>query len=495
MTPNPPDRSRLTVRTLLATAALVLAACAGPVAADSARPDAPGTGGEHFAGARIAAVDWCGTGVIGDLNSDRSRGPAAARWAPGAHGADGPGGVAGEQHFPAPPDAGVSKVSVGRDALVSEASLNDVHFSPSCARPQGEGDEDPEDEDPEGAGPEGARDLAGLFGADDLVVVETVESQARWTPERGASARMEVHGLQVLGHDVDVGAGTYERTFTATGPDGPVEVDFTARASVTELPDGQSGATTAAAGLDMEFGVTGPAAEGREPEERTYRLELADVSVHSVRPVQGGPETQRERDPEPGDDLSPGVPPSPGGGEEDGDQDGSDGGSDGSQGSGGSGDSGDSGGSDGQDGAGDGDERGSDPGERGSDDGHGGQDGRDGRDDEGGSGSSQDGSQDGASDGSQDDGSGSGAGDSGGQEGRDGGGDGDPSSDPGAESGSERTPDRDDVAIDPQGSDTGSLPVTGTAILGMVAAGLLSFAAGAAALFLGRPRRSSAPEA
>lgn len=490
VTPNPPDRSRLTVRPLLAAAALVFAACGGPVAADAARPDAPGTGGEHFAGARIAAVDWCGTGVIGDLNSDRSRGPAAARWAPGAQGADGPGGVAGEQHFPAPPDPGVSKVSVGPDALVSEASLNDVHFSPSCARPRGEG--------AEGGGPRGVQDLADLFGADDLVVVETVESQARWTPERGASARLEVHGLQVLGHDVEVGAGTYERTFTATGPDGPVEVDFTARASVSELPDGQARATTAAAGLDMEFDVTGPADEGREPEERTYRLELADVSVHSVRPVQGGPEPQRERDPEPGDDLSPGVPPSPGGG--DGSQEGSDGGSqggsEGSQGSGGSGGSdgregsGD-GSQDGRDGAGGDAEDGSDPGGQGTDGGQNGQNGEEGRD---GSGSPQEG----ASDGSQDGGSGSGDGDSGDREGRDGGGDGDPSSDPGdtgEESGSERTPDRDDVAIDPQGSGTGSLPVTGTAILGMVAAGLLSFAAGAAALFLGRPRRSSVPEA
>ena len=449
VTPNPPARSRLTARTLIATGVLLAAASVGTAAADAVRPEAPGTGGEHFAGARIAAVDWCGTGVVGDLNSDRSEGPATARWAPpeGAEGAEhseGPGGVAGEQHFPEAPEAGVSRVAAGRDMLTAEASVSAVHFSPSCALGQGEGPRTPAQDE----------ELAAVFGADDLVVVGKVESQAQWTRERGATARLDVQDLQVLGHEVEVGAGTYERTFTAAGPDGPVEVDFTARATVTELPDGRPGATTASAGLDMEFDVVSPAEEGEEPERRTYGLELAGTSVHSERAVQEGPEPQQGQDPEPDDDLSPGVPPNPGGGSENGD-----GGTDGQS------------GEDGQEGDGD----------RGAD-GRGGEDGEDGGN--GGAGNSPGGSQDGSSD------SGSGSGDGGGGGGTGGGSSPDSSRSP--DSGSRGTPGRDDVTIDPQGSEPrGGLPVTGTAIVGMVAAGALSLAGGGAALYLGRTRRSS----
>ncbi|MDA2810554.1 hypothetical protein O4J56_07885 [Nocardiopsis sp. RSe5-2] len=477
MTPNPPARSRLTARTLIATGALLAAASVGTAAADAVRPDSPGTGGEHFAGARIAAVDWCGTGVVGDLNSDRSEGPATARWAPpegtdgpeGAERSEGPGGVAGEQHFPEPPEAGISRVTAGRDALSAEASVVGVHFSPSCALVQdgasGTGGSGGQDEGAHATS--GDEDLAALFGADDLVVVGTVESQAQWTRERGATARLDVQDLQVLGHEVEVGAGTYERTFTATGPDGPVEVDFTARATVTELPDGQPGATTASAGLDMEFDVTSPAEDGEEPERRTYRLELAGTSVHSERAVQDGQEPQQGQDPEPDDDLSPGVPPDPGDGPE---SDG--GGSDGQ---------GDKDGQGGQDGRGGGDGRegadgtGSDPGDgdRGAD---------------GGAGNTPDGSQDGSSDSGSDTGSGDGNGDGRGDTGDGSSPDTSRSPDPG----SRGAPGRDDVTIDPQGSGPrGGLPVTGTAIAGMVAAGVLSLAGGSAALYLGRTRRSS----
>ncbi|MDA2805160.1 hypothetical protein [Nocardiopsis suaedae] len=486
MTPNPPARSRLTARTLIAAGVLVAAVSVGSAAADTARPDAPGTGGEHFAGARIAAVEWCGTGVVGDLNSDRSEGPATARWTPPAgsersEGSEaserspGPGGVAGEQHFPEPPEAGVSKVTAGRDALLAEASVSGVHFSPSCAHLQEGADSGKEAEaqreDAPAGGPRAQaedEDLAAVFGADDLVVVGKVESQAQWSRERGATARLDVRDLHVLGHEVEIGAGTYERTFTAAGPEGPVEVDFTARATVTELPDGQPGATTASAGLDMEFDVTSPSKDGEEPERRTYRLDLAGTSVHSERPVQGGQEPQQGQDPEPDDDLSPGVPPDPGEGPDRG-------------GDGGTGGQGDKDGQEGRDGRGGGDGTGGTGGADGTDPGDGDQ-GADG--DRGGDGPAGD-SPDGSSD--SDPGNGGGSGDTG---------DG-PSPDPSRNSdpGSRDDPGRDDVAIDPQGSEpSGGLPVTGTAILGMVAAGALSLAGGSAALYLGRTRRSSEAE-
>ncbi|MFC7741932.1 hypothetical protein ACFQXA_14710 [Nocardiopsis composta] len=143
-------------------------------------------------------------GTIGEVETDRGGGPAAAHW----DGAD--DGAEGDQHFRSAPERAYSRVSADGAALSARASITDARFDPSCALLPAPGD-----------GPD--QRLAEAFGAEDLAAVDAVESRARWTEEHGATADLEVRGLEVLGEPIDLAAaegGAVERTFTAEGPPG-----------------------------------------------------------------------------------------------------------------------------------------------------------------------------------------------------------------------------------------------------------------------------------
>ncbi|WP_026120499.1 hypothetical protein [Nocardiopsis potens] len=423
MTPSSPTRFRPIARALAAIGCAGALAAAAPAAADAAGSASPGAGAEHAATARIAAVEWCGMGTIGEVETGYGGGPAVAHW----DGAD--DGAGGDQHFRSAPERAYSRVSADGAALSARASITDARLDPSCALlPAADGEPD--------------RRLAEAFGAEDLAAVEAVESRARWTEERGATADLEVRGLEVLGEPVDLeaaGDGAVERTFTADGPAGPVRVDLTARASEHGLSEGGETATAAWAGLTLQFDVTaaGGAEEGAEEEAAadvsgTYRVDLAGAGVHGGRvltepspPEEGG--TDPSPRPSPGPERAPRTEPSPeetGGGDRGGERPGEE---PGTEGPGGTGD------------------RPTEPG--------------------GGAGSTGPGPGGGASP--------------------------SPSAEPQSPSGESGA---DGLALDPDastGGGGGRLPVTGQALIGMAATGLASLAAGAAALYLGRSRSSA----
>ncbi|MFW5416998.1 hypothetical protein J0910_10310 [Nocardiopsis sp. CNT-189] len=306
MTPSSPTRFRPIVRALAAIGCAGALASAAPAAADAAGSASPGAGAEHAATARIAAVEWCGMGTIGEVETDHGGGPAAAHWDGANDGAE------GDRHFRSAPERAYSRVSADGAALNARASITDAHLDPACALL------------PAAGGGEPAQRLAEAFGAEDLASVEAVESRARWTEERGAAADLEVRGLEVLGEPIDLEAaegGAVERTFTAEGPAGPVRVDLTARASEHGLPEGGETATAAWAGLTLQFDVA--AAGGAEQGEAadvsgTYRVDLAGTGVHGGRvltepspPEDGGGGTEPSPRPAPGPEHAPRTEPSP----------------------------------------------------------------------------------------------------------------------------------------------------------------------------------------
>lgn len=426
MTPSSPTRFRPIARALAAIGCAGALAAAAPAAADAAGSASPGADAEHAATARIAAVEWCGMGTIGEVETDRGGGPAAAHW----DGAD--DGAEGDQHFRSAPERAYSRVSADGAALSARASITDARFDPSCALLPAPGD-----------GPD--QRLAEAFGAEDLAAVDAVESRARWTEEHGATADLEVRGLEVLGEPIDLAAaegGAVERTFTAEGPAGPVEVDLTARASVHDLPEGGEAATAAWAGLTLQFDVT--AAGGAEQGEAadvsgTYRVDLAGTGVHGGRPLTepsapgseaGGSDPSPQ--PAPGPERAPRTEPTPDrGGEESG-----------------------------------------------------------GGDREGGERAAEEPGADRSGDPDRSTGPGGGTGST--APSPSGTASPSPSPSPQSPTGALGT---GGLALDPDastgGSGGGSLPVTGQALLGMAATGLASLGAGAAALYLGRSRSSA----
>ena len=305
MLPSSPTRFRPIVRaraalgsaTALLSAALCAAALltAAPAAADAGASGAPGDG--RFATARIAAVDWCGMGDVGAVGdgTGRAAAPSAARWDSGGD------GVAGPQHFPDAPEHADSSAAQSDRRLEARAAVEGLRFDPECAALPGEDGE--------------STPLAAVFGADALVAVESADARARWTPDAGAAADVDVRGLEVLGEPVEVQDGPVERTFTANGPHGPVSVEATVRVAEHELADGEHGSATASAGLALEFRVdTGSGADGGP--DGSYRVDLTGASVYAgderaappAAPSSPGPDADRDSGERPSERGS--APPS-----------------------------------------------------------------------------------------------------------------------------------------------------------------------------------------
>jgi hypothetical protein len=235
-------------------------AVAVPAAAD---PTAPGTGGAHVATGRIAAVEWCGHGVVGDVDTDRAGHADTATWG------DDHQGVGGAEHFTAPPAAADAAAERSDTALRSTAAVSGLRFDPSCA-PVAE--------------PGGT--VADAFGADDLVTLDAAASTAEWTAGSGAEAEITVEGLRVLGQDADLADGSYEATFSRPLDNGGTAVlEVSVEQHAAALTEGAAHATTATAGLALRFEAAEVDAQGRRTGTTEYRLDLASAGVHSSGPA------------------------------------------------------------------------------------------------------------------------------------------------------------------------------------------------------------------
>ncbi|GAA2007754.1 hypothetical protein GCM10009799_39140 [Nocardiopsis rhodophaea] len=246
--------------------ALTLAGALPALAASALSDHVADRSGQHFAAARIAALEWCDQGVIGDITTDRSGGDATADWTSDAD------GVGAEPHFREPPGGAHSAVTRRDDELTAAADVANLRFAPDCA-PFAEA-RDPD----EGAG----RELPDLLRDEDLVVLESVRTLADWTVQDGARATMEVEGLEILGEPVDLADGPYRTDVIEEGAHGDsVHVEVTAEKHVAELFDERTTATTANAWLTIRFAVSWLAEDGEETASADYLLELAQAGVHS----------------------------------------------------------------------------------------------------------------------------------------------------------------------------------------------------------------------
>ncbi|GAA4946152.1 hypothetical protein GCM10023224_31900 [Streptomonospora halophila] len=259
-----------------------------PAAAEQAPPLAPGGAGRPEAGARIAYVDWCGQGAIGEVGTSGGAGSiTSAHW-----GAD-PADVATDRHFPAEPDDAYSSVVYDSGRLTAAAGVTGVRFTPDCR--------------PDTAS--AALPVAEAFGREALLVLESATSTAWWSAASGPDARISVRGLKILGQSADVSDGDYSKTFTAESGDGTITVAVSAergvsRPAVPATPPSQdSRANRAAAWLSVRFEVARIDAEGDPVSAFDYGVRFVGAAVHV--PAGGVPATEPPPDsaapsPEPG---------------------------------------------------------------------------------------------------------------------------------------------------------------------------------------------------
>ncbi|ASU83079.1 hypothetical protein CDO52_10080 [Nocardiopsis gilva YIM 90087] len=249
--------------------------------------------GQHYAAARIAALEWCGQGVIGDVTTDRAGGDATADWTSDAD------GVGTEPHFREPPDQAYSAVTRRNDELTAAAGVANLRFTPDCAPFAEPLDADDGDE----------RDVPDLLRDEDLVALDSARTLADWTAQDGARATMEIEGLEILGEPVDLVDGPYRTDFTEERDDGDsIQVEVTAEKHVAELVDELPTATTANAWLAIRLTVAWLDEDGEETASSEYRLELAQAGVHSEGPTG---DATGDREPSDGDgdaDPSAGTP-------------------------------------------------------------------------------------------------------------------------------------------------------------------------------------------
>ncbi|MFD0804161.1 hypothetical protein ACFQZU_22990, partial [Streptomonospora algeriensis] len=229
------------------------------------------------AGARIAFVDWCGRGGIGQTGTDSGAGyHSSADWS------GDPGEVAGDRHFPAEPDDAYSSVVYESGRLTATAGVAGVRFTPQCRI--------------DGSGSSAPASLTEAFGRDALLVLDSASSTAWWSAASGPSAQVTVRGLEILGRPADISDGDYTGTFTADSADGEITVAVKAERSVSEpertgqQPRGGPGARRAEAFLSVRFEVARVDADGEPVSEFDYGVEFAGAAVHV--PAGGVPGTE-----------------------------------------------------------------------------------------------------------------------------------------------------------------------------------------------------------
>ncbi|MFC4561219.1 hypothetical protein ACFO4E_05030 [Nocardiopsis mangrovi] len=275
MIPSSPTRFRPSTppRRIIAAAGIAAAALAGvPLAAvepAGADPVAPGSG-THAATARMATVEWCDQGPIGDADTDRDGAESSAAWS---------GGPASGRHFPDGPAGGYGVAERGDTSLWAASAVHDLRFDPACSA---------------AAAADGGT-VADAFGAEHLVALDSAESTASWTRDEGAEAELAVRGLSILGEPADLGDGDYEQTFTRSREDGgTVLLTVTARQHAEADSDGPAasgGAAAAGAGawLALTFQVTDTGPEKGTARYAEYRLDLAVAGVRTDRAAEPGP--------------------------------------------------------------------------------------------------------------------------------------------------------------------------------------------------------------
>ncbi|QBI55318.1 hypothetical protein [Streptomonospora litoralis] len=222
MTPtSPTPRRRLAGRLLGAGGAAAAAAAAItlsavlPAFADQGPPPAPESAGQPAASARIAFVDWCGRGAIGEIGTAGS----GAAFRGDAEWSDDPEGVAAGRHFAADPADAYSSVVREGARLTAAAGITDVRFTPECRS---------------AAGASPAVPVAEAFGRDALLVLDSAASTAWWSATSGPQAQITVNGLKILGQPADVSDGDYTNTFTADSGEGAITVAVSAQRRVSE---------------------------------------------------------------------------------------------------------------------------------------------------------------------------------------------------------------------------------------------------------------------
>ncbi|MDT0304740.1 hypothetical protein [Streptomonospora wellingtoniae] len=282
MTPISPTPLRRTALRLLgaggaAAAALVTAlAPVLPAEAEQAPALAPGDSGKPEAGARIAYVDWCGQGAIGQVDTSGGAGSITT-----AHWDADPDDVATERHFPAGPDDAYSSVVYDSGRLTATAGVTGVRFTPDCRR---------------GDSASAALPVAEAFDREALLVLESATSTAWWSAASGPDARISVRGLKVLGQPADVSDGDYSSTFTADSGDGTVTVAVSAERGVSRPaesatpPSQDSRPRHAAAWLSVRFEVARIDAEGDPVSAFDYGVRFVGAAVHV--PSGGVPATE-----------------------------------------------------------------------------------------------------------------------------------------------------------------------------------------------------------
>lgn len=287
MTPNSPTPRRRQAGRLLsaggaaaAAAALALSGVIPAAAAPSASapPMASGEKGVPEASARIAFVDWCSRGAVGQTGAEDGAGhDDSAGWR------DAPGEVAGDRHFPAEPEDAYSSVVYDSGRLTAAAGVTGIRFTPDCRI-----------DDSALSTPTSVTDA---FGREALLVLDSAASTAWWSAASGPSAQITVRGLEILGRSADVSDGDYTGTFTADSGDGKITVAVEAERHVSKPgksgqppSGGPSGDQRAEAFLSVRFEVDRVDAEGKPVSEFDYGVEFAGTAVHI--PAGGVPGTQ-----------------------------------------------------------------------------------------------------------------------------------------------------------------------------------------------------------
>lgn len=270
VTSNSPIRSRRGIAGRLLGAAGVAGALAFsailPAAADPIAPFLPGDPDHPSATARIASVEWCRTGSVGEIGTGPADGSVTADWS-----AD-PDHVATVRHFSHRPASAYSSVSRDGDRLTAKAGITDVSFAPDC-KPAGRGG------DPLGI------PLSTAFGGAALVALDSAASSAWWTPSGGLGADIAVEGLEILGAPADLADGRHTDTLTTDLGRGTLSVRVSAERRERE-PDGSAGRGdgpgTASAWLSLRFEVARLDADGTRVDGFDYGVEFTGVSVHTT---------------------------------------------------------------------------------------------------------------------------------------------------------------------------------------------------------------------
>ncbi|MDA0564970.1 hypothetical protein LG943_11655 [Streptomonospora sp. S1-112] len=268
MTSNSPIRSRRGTAGRLLGAAGVAGALAFsailPAAADPITPFLPGDPDHPSATARIAAVEWCRSGAVGEIGTGPADGSVTADWS-----AD-PDHVATVRHFSHRPASAYSTVTRDGDRLTAAAGITDVSFAPDC-KPAGRGG------DPLGV------PLSTAFGGAALVALDSAASSAWWTPSGGLGADIAVEGLEILGAPADLADGRHTDTFTTDLGRGTLSVRVSAERREREPGSGGrgDGPGTASAWLSLRFEVDRLNADGARIDGFDYGVDFTGVSVHT----------------------------------------------------------------------------------------------------------------------------------------------------------------------------------------------------------------------